>query len=69
MCHRFRISRTLQAALAGLPQILHGALGVPPALEVHGQLCSHVACLGAMAHLQSCPNALVQPHRCAADTR
>jgi hypothetical protein len=29
---------------------------------VHGQLCRHVAYLGAMTGLQSCPNALVQPH-------
>ena len=35
---------------------------VPPTLKVHGQLCRHVAYLGAMPCLQSCPNALVQPH-------
>jgi hypothetical protein len=60
--HRFHIRRTLHAALASLPEIVHGAVGVPPTHKVHGQLCRHVTGLGAMARLQADPNALVQPH-------
>jgi hypothetical protein len=35
-------------------------LGVPPTRKVHGQLCSDVTGLRAMARLQACPNALVE---------
>ena len=66
MTDRLRIGRPLHRLLPGKLQILHGAWVVPPACKVHGQLCRYGACLGAMAYLQSCSNALVEtdPPRC-----